>query len=187
MYNTKRGPRRVQRLRRWVGSGTDGATCGWRRFLFWRIRWGGGTASERGAKSEVAHKWAKWLPHPCRIGDPHRFRAGGKIRSGPQVGKVATSPRSFGSEILLLRRTAILLLAFGGGGHGARHYHHITIIIQAAQLNVPAGVPSFAQNRKLPKLTNEQQQMIKEVFELFDIDGSGMPQSHMGQALQIRG
>ena len=47
------------------------------------------TASERGAKSEVAHKWAKWLPHPCRIGDPHRFRAGGKIRSGPQVGKVA--------------------------------------------------------------------------------------------------
>ena len=50
------------------------------------------TASERGAKSEVAHKWAKWLPHPCRIGDPHRFGAGGKIRSGPQVGKVATSP-----------------------------------------------------------------------------------------------
>ena len=50
------------------------------------------TASERGAKSEVAHKWVKWLPHPCRIGDPHRCRAGGKIRSGPQVGKVATSP-----------------------------------------------------------------------------------------------
>ena len=50
------------------------------------------TASERGAKSEVAHKWAKWLPHPCRIGDPLRFRAGGKIRSGPQVGKMATSP-----------------------------------------------------------------------------------------------
>ena len=50
------------------------------------------TASERGAKSEVAHKWAKWLPHPCRIGDPHRFRGGGKIRSGPQVGKAATSP-----------------------------------------------------------------------------------------------
>ena len=50
------------------------------------------TASERGAKSEVAHKWAKWLPHPCRIGDPHRFKAGGKIRSGPQVGKMATSP-----------------------------------------------------------------------------------------------
>ena len=49
-------------------------------------------AAERGATSEVAHKWAKWLPHPCRIGDPRRCRAGGKIRSGPQVGKVATSP-----------------------------------------------------------------------------------------------
>ena len=53
---------------------------------------GSPTASERGAKSEVAHKWAKWLPHPCRIGEPHRCRAGGKIRSGPQVGEVATSP-----------------------------------------------------------------------------------------------
>ena len=50
------------------------------------------TAAERGAKSEVAHKWAKWLAHPCRIGDPHRCRAGGKTRSGPQLGKVATSP-----------------------------------------------------------------------------------------------
>ena len=50
------------------------------------------TASERGAKSEVAHKWAKWLPHTCRIGDPHRCRAGGKIRSGPLVDKLATSP-----------------------------------------------------------------------------------------------
>ena len=49
------------------------------------------TASERGAKSEVAHLWARWLRHPCRIGDPHRFKAGSKIRSGPLVGKVATS------------------------------------------------------------------------------------------------
>ena len=38
-----------------------------------------GTASKRGAKSEVAHIWAKWLLQPCR-GDPLRFRAGGKIR-----------------------------------------------------------------------------------------------------------
>ena len=82
---------------------------------------GSPTAAERAAKSEVAHKWAKWLPHPCRIGEPHRHqsggqnqkwptsgqigyltpavsgsptatRAGGKIRSGPQVGKLATSP-----------------------------------------------------------------------------------------------
>ena len=34
------------------------------------------TASERRAKSEVALKWAKWLRHPCRLGDPHRCRAG---------------------------------------------------------------------------------------------------------------
>ena len=59
------------------------------------------TASQRGAKSEVAHKWAKWLPHPCRIGDPHRFRAGGKIRSGPQVGKKATSPLPYGGSLPL--------------------------------------------------------------------------------------
>ena len=39
--------------------------------------------SERGAKSEVAHKWASWLQHLCRLGDPLRFKAGGKIRSGP--------------------------------------------------------------------------------------------------------
>ena len=50
------------------------------------------TALERGAKSEVAHKWARWLHHPCCLGDPHRFRAGGKIRTGPYMGKGATSP-----------------------------------------------------------------------------------------------
>ena len=50
------------------------------------------TASKRGAKSEVAHKWARWLRHPCRLGDPRRLKAGGKIRSGPYMGKVATSP-----------------------------------------------------------------------------------------------
>ena len=59
------------------------------------------TATGRGGKSEVALKWAKWLRHPCRLGDPHRFRAGGGIRSGPQVGKVATSPQpSRGSPLL---------------------------------------------------------------------------------------
>ena len=93
------------------------------------------TAAKRGAASEVAHLWAKWLRNPCRLGDPHRCRAtsplpsrgspplqsggqnqkwptcgqrgyvtptvsgiptaserGGRIRSGPLVGKVATSP-----------------------------------------------------------------------------------------------
>ena len=64
----------------------------WARWLHHPCRVGIPTASKRGAKSEVAHKWARWLHRPCRLGDPHRFRAGGKIRSGPQVGKVATSP-----------------------------------------------------------------------------------------------
>ena len=50
------------------------------------------SASKRGGKSEVAHLWARWLRNPCRLGDPLRFGAGGKIRSGPGVGKVATSP-----------------------------------------------------------------------------------------------
>ena len=57
--------------------------------------WGIPTASERGEKSEVAHSWAKWLRHACCLRDPHRCRAGGKIRSGPQVGKVATSSLPF--------------------------------------------------------------------------------------------
>ena len=48
------------------------------------------TFSEWGAESEVAHKWARWLHNPCRLGGPDRFRAGGRIRSGPKVGKVAT-------------------------------------------------------------------------------------------------
>ena len=49
-------------------------------------------ASGRGAKSEVAHLWARWLRNPCRLGHPLRFRTGDKIRSGPIVGKMATSP-----------------------------------------------------------------------------------------------
>ena len=48
------------------------------------------TASQRGAKSELAHKWARWLHNPCRLGRPHRFKAGGRMRGGPQVGKVVT-------------------------------------------------------------------------------------------------
>ena len=48
------------------------------------------SASKRGTKSEVAHLRARWLHHPCHLGDPFRFRAWGRIRSGPLVGKVAT-------------------------------------------------------------------------------------------------
>ena len=35
----------------------------------------------------MAHKWARWLHNPCRLGGPHRFRAGSRIGSGPQVGR----------------------------------------------------------------------------------------------------
>ena len=36
-----------------------------------------------GTKSEVAHLWARWLRHPCRLGDPHRFRAGRQNQKWP--------------------------------------------------------------------------------------------------------
>ena len=51
--------------------------------------WGVPTASERGAESQVAYKWARCLHHPCRLGGLRRFTAGGRITGGPQVGKVA--------------------------------------------------------------------------------------------------
>ena len=53
---------------------------------------GSPSASERGADSEVAHMWARWLHNPCRLWGALRFRAGDKISSGPLVGKVATQP-----------------------------------------------------------------------------------------------
>ena len=40
----------------------------------------------------MAHKWARWLHNPCRLGGPHNFTAGDRIRGGLQVGKVATLP-----------------------------------------------------------------------------------------------
>ena len=44
---------------------------------------GNPAASKRGAKSELAHAWARCLHHPCGLGEPRHFKAGGKIRSGP--------------------------------------------------------------------------------------------------------
>ena len=48
------------------------------------------TASEPGAESEVAHKWARCLHKPCRLRGPHRLKAGSRIVSARQVRKVAT-------------------------------------------------------------------------------------------------
>ena len=81
-----------------------------------------------GTKSEMAHMWAQWLPNPCHLGGPQcsargqnqkwpicghsgyltpavsgvpNALHGDKIRSGPHVGTVATSPLpSRGSPML---------------------------------------------------------------------------------------
>ena len=34
------------------------------------------TASQRGRKSEMAHRWAGWLHNPCRLKVANRFREG---------------------------------------------------------------------------------------------------------------
>ena len=76
------------------------------------------TASEQGGKSRVAHKWATWLCHPCRLRDPHRFRAEGNIKSGPIIGSVATSPLpSRGSPPLERRGENQKWLTSGQSGH----------------------------------------------------------------------
>ena len=92
----------------------------WARWLRNPGRLGGSPPLQSGrAKSKVAHKWARWVHNSCRLRGSHRFRAGGqnqtwpisgqggyitpadwgvpialerggKIKSGPQVGKVAT-------------------------------------------------------------------------------------------------
>ena len=62
----------------------------WARWLHKPCRLGGPHLFKEGAESELAHKWARWLHNPCRLEGPYRFRAGGRIRSGPQVGKVAS-------------------------------------------------------------------------------------------------
>ena len=70
------------------------------------------TASERGAESEVAHLWARWLLNPCRLGDPLRFRAGGRIRSGPLVGKGYLTPAAYPHRFRAGGRVRIGLWAY---------------------------------------------------------------------------
>ena len=64
-------------------------TCGQGGYIT-PTAWGSPSASQRGAESEVAHKWARWLHNPYRLREPLCIRAGGRIRSAPLVGKVAT-------------------------------------------------------------------------------------------------
>ena len=99
------------------------------------------TAAERGAKLQVAHLWAKWLRHPCRLGDPHRCGAGGGggIRSGPQVGKVATSPLSSrGSPVLQ-----------SGGGNQKRPTYGQSGYVTPAVSGIPTAAERGA-NQKWP-------------------------------------
>ena len=53
---------------------------------------GSRSASVRGAESQMAHLLARWLHYPARFDEPLCFRAGGKMITGPLVGKVVTSP-----------------------------------------------------------------------------------------------
>ena len=52
-----------------------------------RADWGVRTASQRGAGTKVAHKWARWLHDPCRMGGPHRFTARGQNQKWPTSGQ----------------------------------------------------------------------------------------------------
>ena len=57
-----------------------------------RAMWGFTDASERGTKSEVAHKWAEWLHNPSRVGIPQHFRVRDKIRNARHMGGLDMSP-----------------------------------------------------------------------------------------------
>ena len=46
------------------------------------VAWEVPNASDGWTESEVAHKWARWLHNPSRLGDPHRFRAGDRVNRG---------------------------------------------------------------------------------------------------------
>ena len=49
-------------------------------------------ASKRRTKSEVAPIWADWLHNARRLGCPHYFKGGYKIKRGTRVAQLATSP-----------------------------------------------------------------------------------------------
>ena len=63
----------------------------------------GGTPNALGQKtqSKVAHKWANWLHHRCRPRGPQHSKGGDKIRNGPHMGTFATLPVPLkGSQML---------------------------------------------------------------------------------------
>ena len=62
---------------------------------------GAANTLELGTKSEIAHKWAHRKHRPDCLGGPKRCKAGGKIRSGPQMGGLATSSLPLGGSRML--------------------------------------------------------------------------------------
>ena len=51
-------------------------------------------AAKWGTKTELAHNWADWLHHPCPLGGPHRFTAGGQQQGWPtseQIGYIIST------------------------------------------------------------------------------------------------
>ena len=65
------------------------------------------TAIERGGRIRISplvgKDGARWLYNPCRLGDPHRLRAGGRIRKEPTSGQggYITPLGAFGARWLL--------------------------------------------------------------------------------------
>ena len=60
--------------------------------------WGVRNDLEWGTQVRAADHWAYWLHHPCRVGAPQDFGVGKKIRSGREVGRLATGCPPYGGS-----------------------------------------------------------------------------------------
>ena len=69
------------------GGGKSEVAHKWARWLHNPYRLGGPTVSERGAESEVAHKWARWLHNPYRLGGSPPLQSGGQNQKWPISGQ----------------------------------------------------------------------------------------------------
>ena len=64
---------------RWPTSGQGGYIT--------RAAWGVPTASQWGEEPEVAHRWARWLHNPCRLGGSPPLQSGGQNWRWPTSGQ----------------------------------------------------------------------------------------------------
>ena len=58
----------------------------------------------RGAESEVAHKWSRWLHNRCYLGLPDRFRAGEESEVAHKWANRLDTPCRRGGSTSLERR-----------------------------------------------------------------------------------